>query len=164
MASTRKTTDYTGRQVDILALTGPFSDRQFELDQVLYNKEKPSGQVCAGIQKLAQRWVMEFLTPIGSIPYLPQRGSVFLNNVRSGKIRTELDATLLFNFAKDQVEYNLIQEDKAGTYPADERYASVDLLGVQVITGDKMTISVRINSVAGDTRVFVVPVAVVPAR
>lgn len=164
MASTRKTTDYTGRQVDILALTGPFSDKQFELDQVLYNKEKPSGQVCAGIQKLAQRWVMEFLTPIGSIPYLPQRGSVFLNNVRSGKIRTELDATLLFNFAKDQVEYNLIQEDKAGTYPDDERYASVDLLGVQVITGDKMTISVRINSVAGDARVFVVPVAVVPAR
>jgi hypothetical protein len=164
MATTKKTTDYTGRQVDIMAFTGAFSDKQFELDQILYNDTNPSGQVCAGIQKLVQRWVIELLTPLGSMPYLTNRGSAFLNTIRSGKIRSELDATLIFNFANEQVAYNLRQEDNAGTYPDDEKYGSVDLLGVQVITGSKMTISVRINSVAGAARVFVVPVAVVPAR
>lgn len=164
MATTKKTTDYTGRTVDILAFDGAFSDGKFELAQSLHSSSKPSGQVCAGIQKLTQRWVIELLTPRGSMPYLPTRGSSFLNNVRSGKIRTEIDASLIFNFAKDQVAFNLIQEDSLGTYPADERYGSADLLGVQVVTGSKMTISVRINSLAGSTRVFVVPVSVVPAR
>jgi len=164
MAATKKTTDYTGRTVDILAFDGAFSDGKFELAQSLHSPSKPSGQVCAGIQKLTQRWVIELLTPRGSMPYLPTRGSSFLNNVRSGKIRTEIDASLIFNFAKDQVAFNLIQEDSLGTYPTDERYGSADLLGVQVVTGSKMTISVRINSLAGSTRVFVVPVSVVPAR
>ena len=164
MAATKKTTDYTGRTVDILAFDGAFSDGKFELAQSLHSSSKPSGQVCAGIQKLTQRWVIELLTPRGSMPYLPTRGSSFLNDVRSGKIRTEIDASLLFNFARDQVAFNLIQEDNLGTYPADERYGGADLLGVQVVTGSKMTISVRINSLAGSTRVFVVPVSVVPAR
>lgn len=164
MAATKKTTDYTGRTVDVLAFDGAFSDGKFELAQSLHSSSKPSGQVCAGIQKLTQRWVIELLTPRGSMPYLPTRGSSFLNDVRSGKIRTEIDASLLFNFARDQVSFNLIQEDSLGTYPADERYGSADLLGVRVVTGSKMTISVRINSLAGSTRVFVVPVSVVPAR
>lgn len=164
MAATKKTSDYTGRQIDILAMNGEFSDRLFELDQSLYGKKNTSGKVCAGIQKLAQRWVIEFLTPLGSIPYLTNRGTIFLNSIRSGKIRTELDATLLFNFAKDQAAYNLIQEDEAGTYPDDEKYAEAGLLGVKVLTGEKLSISVKINSVAGASRVFVVPVAVVPAR
>lgn len=164
MATTKKTNDYTNRKVDILAMDGKFSDMQFELNQILYGKDNSSGKVCAGIQKLAQRWVIEFLTPLGSIPYLTNRGTIFLNSIRSGKVRTELDATLLFNFAKDQAAYNLLQEDKDGTYPDDEKYSEVNLLGVQVITGEKLSISVKINSVAGSSRVVVVPVAVVPAR
>lgn len=164
MAATSRTTNYDGRLVDVLAFDGAFSDKQFELDQSLYSKSKPSGQVCAGIQKLAQRWLIEFLTPLGSIPYLTNRGSSFLNSVRSGKIRSELDARLAFNLARDQVAFNLEQEDRAGTYPDDEKYGSVDLIGVKVVLGDKLTVSLRINSLAGASRVFVVPVAVVPAR
>ena len=164
MAATSKTTNYSGRLVDVLAFDGTFSDKQFELDQSIYSKTKPSGQVCAGIQKLVQRWLIEFLTPLGSIPYLQSRGTSFLNTVRSGKIRSELDATLAFNLARDQVAFNLIQEDKAGTYPDDEKYGSVDLIGVKVVLGDKLTVSLRINSIAGASRVFVIPVSVVPAR
>lgn len=164
MASTKKTLDYTNRKVDILAFNGEFSDKQFPLDQSLYSKSLNAGGVCAGIQKLAQRWLIEFFTPIGSIPYLTTRGSSFLNVVRGGYIRTELDATINFNYARDQVADNLRAEDNAGTYPDDEKYAGADLLGVNVIQGSKLTLSVQINSLAGNSRVFVVPVAVVPAR
>lgn len=164
MATTKKTTDYTGRKVDILAFNGSFSDKQFELEQSIYNKTQTSGLVCAGVQKLAQRWVIEFLTPLGTIPYLPTRGSSFLNDVRSGKLRTELDATVSFNYARDQVADNLRLEDNSDTYPEDEKYAGAELLSVNVVQGSKITLSVQINSIAGSARVFVVPVAVVPAR
>ena len=161
MAATKKTNDYSGRKVDVLALDGAFNDIVFPLDQKLYTG---SGKVCAGIQKLAQRWLIEFLTPLGSMPYLTDRGSDFINRVRSGRIRNEVDATLAFNFAKERVALNLIKEDTAGTYPDDEKYADAVLLGIQVALGSKLSFSVRIDSVAGDKRIFVVPLDVVPAR
>lgn len=164
MASTAKTTNYTNRKVDVLALDGTFSDKLFELDQHLYGKSNTSGKVCSGVQKLVQRWLIEFLTPKGSLLYLPDRGSSFLSLVRSGRVRTEFDAAIIFNSAKAEVEFNLLQEDLNTTYQDDEKYGSVDLLGVQVVAGSKLTISLRINSLAGASRVFVVPVSVVPSR
>ena len=118
MAATTKTTDYTGRKVDILALDGAFNDGVFPLTQSIYS---PSSKVCAGIQKLAQRWLIEFLTALGSIPYLADRGTDFIYKVRSGRIRTELDARLAFSFAKEKVALNLRREDVAGSFPDDEK-------------------------------------------
>lgn len=164
MAVTRKTTDYTDRKVDILAFDGAFNDGTFELAQNLYGAEQASGKVCAGIQKLAQRWAIEFMTPLGSVPYLPSRGCNFINQSRSGRLRTEADALTAFNFARDKVAFNLRLEDSTGTYPDDEKYASAELISLKLDTGSKLSLSVRINSLAGVSRVFVVPLTVVPAR
>ena len=164
MAYTARTTNYTNRKVDVLALDGSFLDKLFELDQHLYSSTNTSGKVCTGIQKLVQRWLIEFLTPRGSLKYLPLRGSSFLPLVRSGRIRTELEASMIFNSSSEEVAFNLTQEDLGTTYQDDEKYGSVDLLGVQVVMGSKLTISIRINSLAGSSRVFVVPVSVVPTR
>lgn len=161
MAATKKTNDYSGRKVDVLALDGAFNDSVFPMNQTLYSE---NGKVCAGIQKLAQRWLIEFLTPLGSIPYLKSRGCDFINKVRSGRIRTEVDAALVFNFAKEKVANNLRKEDAEGTYPDDEMYANVELLAIKVNIGVGLSMSVRIDSIAGDARVFVLPLDVVPAR
>ena len=161
MAATIKTTDYTGRKVDILALDGAFNDSVFPLTQSIYSS---GSKVCAGIQKLAQRWLIEFLTPLGSIPYLSDRGTDFIYKVRSGRIRTELDARLAFSFAKEKAALNLRREDVAGSFPDDEKYKEAVLLGVQVSMGSSLSLSVRIDSVAEESRVFVVPLNVVPAR
>lgn len=161
MAATKKTNDYSGRKVDILALDGAFNDGVFPMEQTLYTN---GSKVCSGIQKLAQRWLIEFFTPRGSIPYLPDRGSDFIYKTRSGRIRTELDARLAFNFAKESVAVNLKREDAAGVYPEDEQYKDAVLLAVQVVMGSSLNLSVRIDSVADASRVFVVPLNVVPAR
>lgn len=161
MAATKKSFDYSNRKVDVLALDGAFNDGTFQLDQKIYAN---GGKVCAGIQKLAQRWLIEFLTPLGSIPYLTDRGCDFINKVRSGRIRSEVDATMAFNFARDKVATSLKKEDSEGTYPDDEKYSEAVLLGIQVVAGSKLSLSVRIDSVAGDKRVFVVPLDVVPVR
>ena len=161
MAATKKSFDYSNRKVDVLALDGAFNDGTFQLDQKIYAN---GGKVCAGIQKLAQRWLIEFLTPLGSIPYLTGRGCDFINKVRSGRIRSEVDATMAFNFARDKVATSLKKEDSEGTYPDDEKYSEAVLLGIQVVAGSKLSLSVRIDSVAVDKRVFVVPLDVVPAR
>ena len=164
MAKTAKTSDYTGRKVDILAFDGAYSDVLFPLEQSLYGKSYASGKVCAGIQKLTQRWLIELLTPLGSLPYLPDRGSNFINQARSGRIRTEADASSAFQFAKEKVATNLINEDNEGTYPNDEKYGGADLISIKIETGSKLSLSVRLDSLAGESRIFVVPLTVVPER
>lgn len=164
MAVTKKTNDYTGRKVDILAFDGPYTDNTFKMTQELYGASQTSGKVCAGIQKLAQRWLIEFLTPLGSVPYLPTRGCNFINQSRSGRIRTEADAFTAFTFASDKVAFNLRVEDNAGTYPDDEKYSAAELISLKLDVGSKLSLSVRIDSLAGVSRVFVVPLTVVPAR
>lgn len=164
MAKTAKTSDYTGRKVDILAFDGAYSDVLFPLEQSLYGKSYASGKVCAGIQKLTQRWLIELLTPLGSLPYLPDRGSNFINQARSGRIRTEADASSAFYFALERVATNLITEDSNGTYPDDEKYKDASLISIKIETGSKLSLSVRLDSLAGESRIFVVPLTVVPER
>lgn len=161
---TRKTDDYTDRKVDILAFDGTYTDGTFKLTQGLYGNSQLGGKVCAGIQKLAQRWLIEFFTPLGSVPYLPTRGCNFINQSRSGRLRTEADAFTAFTFARDKVAFNLRLEDNAGIYPNDEKYSNVELISLKLDVGSKLSLSVRIDSLAGVSRIFVVPLTVVPVR
>lgn len=164
MAVTKKTTDYTNRKVDVLILDGAYTSNVFELSQSLYGSSYPSGKVCAGIQKLTQRWLIEFLTPLGSMPYLKERGSNFINVVRSGRLRSESDVMSAFEFANDRVAFNLRAEDSKGEYPNDEKYSNAKLLSVSIVVGNKISLSVRIDSLEGASRIFVVPITVVPLR
>lgn len=164
MASTLKTYDYTGRTVDVAALDGTYANTEFELVQGIMGAGYKSGKVVTGIQKLVQRWVIEFLTPVGSMPYLLDRGSIFLNSARSGRMRTEADVISVFAFANSKISDNLFKEDALGVYPEDEQYSDAKLISVSIVTGSKVSLTIAINSRAGADRIFTVPIQIVPAR
>jgi hypothetical protein len=164
MAATLKTYDYTGRTVDVAAFDGAYSDSEFELAQGIMGAGYKSGKVVTGIQKLVQRWVIEFLTPVGSMPYLLDRGSIFLNSARSGRLRTEADVVSLFAFCNSKISDNLLREDLLGVYPEDEQYSDAKLISVAVSVGSKVSLTIAINSKAGADRIFTVPIQIVPAR
>jgi hypothetical protein len=65
--------DYARRKYDFLSLQNVNTARETKLGLALYS-EDTAGKLCVGIQKLAQRWLLEFLTEIGSMPGLPTRG------------------------------------------------------------------------------------------
>jgi hypothetical protein len=148
--------DYQGRTIDVLAFQP--KERTTELAQALA-ADGSGGLICTGIQKLSQRWVLEFLTPVGSIPYLTTRGCAFIAQLRSGIIRTEMDVAAFFYSSASQVAVNLITEDR-DTDPSDERYSNVSLEGFS-ITGDRnLVLNVLITSVAGTTREVILPISV----
>ena len=164
MAITKKTKDYTNRKIDILILDGDYTSKVFSLPQSLYDSASPSGKVCAGIQKLVQRWFIEFMTPLGSMPYFKERGSNFINVIRSGRLRTESDIKDAFAFANAGVAFNLRAEDAKGEYPNDEKYSNAELLSIKLVIGNQVSLSVRVDSLEGVSRIFVVPITVVPLR
>lgn len=153
------TKDYAGRKYDFLALqnVGPGVERQLGL--ALYSDDN-SGQICVGIQKLAQRWTLEFLTEVGSLRGQPERGSSFMAALRLRNLRTAQDITFAFLAANLEIERQLKNEEYAGM-PDDERFSSATLTGVNFYPG-YLSLNVMIESRAGDERAAILPIKTLP--
>lgn len=152
--------DYVGRQFDILAFRGQTPRGEIELQQTLFDSAA-AGEVCTGITKLAQRWLLEFLTVQGSIPF-STRGSDFMTWWRQGRLRTEYDVQAYFGFAAQQVQVQLRNEETSDM-PADERLqsATLDRLQLQL---DEIALNITITSLAGTARSVILPLTITPAN
>lgn len=126
-------------------------------DMIVGIVDATGSQAVTGIQKLAQRALLELLTRKGSMLLLPTRGSSLLDSISRGGVRTEADVYQAFAFASTDVLRNLAA-DTATADPADEKLRSFELTGASVLPG-YIQLNVRIESEAGVG--FVMP-AVVP--
>lgn len=149
--------DYAGRTVDLLAFQDEKVGQAALLTQILV-KDGERGEITTGIQKLAQRWLVEFLTIRGSLRSAPTRGSRFINDLRTGQIRTTLDAEQSFYLSARQVELNLKLEEESGI-PDDEAYRSVELEAIAV-TGDTVSVAVLLSSIAGSNAEVIFPIPI----
>jgi hypothetical protein len=167
--------DYVNRKYDYLALQNTTAvtvgrrDRKLGLE--LFN-EKTSGAITTGIQKLAQRWLLEFLTESGSMPGLPNRGSNFMRAARTGQFRSPISVQAQFASADMEISRNLKAEE-TNSMPDDERFAEAELLNVAVLPGFDvnqasgttaafLSLGVKITSRAGDSREIILPIEIVP--
>jgi hypothetical protein len=91
----------------------------------------PLAQECSGEVKLAQRWLLEFLTKRGSIPHKPQRGCSFLSELESGLVHTETDVFAAFATAQVQIEQNLASDARADD-PPEELFAEAELTRLSI--------------------------------
>lgn len=150
---------YANRKYDFLALqnVGLNGDRQLSL--ALFSSES-AGQVTAGVQKLAQRWLLEFMTELGSMPGLPGRGTEFMTMVRSGIIRTSAAMITQFNFAAHTAKINLAREEN-DTWPDDERIGAAELQSLAFEPG-YAKLYVIVYSRAGNAREVLLPVSTLP--
>lgn len=162
--------DYANRRHDYLAVQ-PNPTIKNKLDLELFNS-RTSGAVCVGIQKLAQRWLLEFMTELGSMPGLPQRGCEFMTAARAGRFLTKVNVAVEFARSSVDVRRNLAADEYDGM-PDDERFLSAELVATTVVpenvAGAKtatsatyLTLTVKINSVAGESRKIIAPIEIVP--
>jgi hypothetical protein len=151
--------DFANRKYDFLALQRSGDARNSRLDLVLYSEDNP-GKICAGPQKLAQRWLLEFLTEKGSMPGLPERGCDFMTFVRQGSIKTQLNVTQTFHASNMRIRVTLQNEEYEGM-PDDERLDDAELISVGLLPG-YMNLSIAITSRVGDSREILVPIATLP--
>jgi hypothetical protein len=151
-------TDYTGRTVDILIFQGVEESGK----QLITTGFGEAGYVCTGIQKVAQTWLALFITDIGSVLNKPTRGSSFFPAVRAGKIQVEDDVPAEFALAAEQVRQTMeLDATDADDLQDDERLDEAILLDFALVRDlSFLQLKVRINSLAGDSRVVYLPVPV----
>ncbi len=151
--------DYVGRSYDYLAFQNVKEEGSAQLDFSLFSEES-SGQIATGIQKLSQRWLLEFLTEAGSMPGLPGRGTNFMRRVRQGVLRTYSGIWTEFTFSAYTAAVNLRREE-TNDWADDERYANAQLLSLAVLPS-YANLSVQITSRAGASRKVIMPVQTLP--
>lgn len=151
--------DFANRKYDFLAFQ-PVAMRIDGLKEMaLYDPDNRS-KITTGPQKLAQRWVLEFLTERGSMPYLPARGTFFMTLIRQGRIRTETELRAAFNSAELAIARNLRAEEYP-EMPDEERYDEA-LLGNVTAQPGTVDMQVVIISRAGDRRQVILPIETLP--
>ena len=148
-------TDYTGRTVDLLIFQGV---EEFG-DQPVTTGWGDAGELCTGIQKVAQTWAILFLTDRGTIFNEPERGSSFVVDVRSGAIQVDEDIPAEFSIAATQVARTMSVDATGQNLEDDEILALAELLDYSVDTiAASLYLRVRIWSLAGESRTVFLPV------
>lgn len=152
-------TDYIGRTVDVAAFKGWKPNKHVQVEQALVLPGK-SGELITGIEKLMQRFAIELLTEENTLVYLPERGTDFITSARAGSWRTTGDVQASFSLALVNIRNNL-QAEESEDDPDDERFDNAELLAVS-LSGDSVTLSVKIFSMAGTDFTVVLPITVTP--
>lgn len=149
--------DYTGRSVDLLVFQGVEEAGKQPIDLAWGD----TGYLCTGVQKIAQTWLVLFITERGTVLNDPERGTNFLQAVRSGRIQVEEDIPAEFSMAADRVS-RLMDQDAAdaGDLPDDER---LDFAKLVEFSLDRVTsylyLKILIRSIPGATRTVFLPIS-----
>lgn len=151
--------DYTGRLVDLFIFQGalPSGDQRISL-----SFGEGGGEITTGIQKLLQSYAILFLTERGSVPNLPDLGTDFVTTVRQGRIQDETDVKSEFLVASELIQQVLDLEVDTYSLPEDEQLESSTLESFTIDKAESLiSLSVRVTSVAGETRTLFLPVPLV---
>jgi hypothetical protein len=120
-----------------------------------------AGEVVTGIAKLCQVFAKLFLTIPGTMQYHPELGTEFVSAMRIGRIQDEADVRSEFSLAAEAVRLTLNLDAETSNPPDDERLESAVLVRVNIDkAASKITLFVRVTSVAGESRVVFLPVPV----
>lgn len=152
--------DYVGRQFDLLALQGAKPVGDVRLAKTMFS-EQDLGQVCTGVQKLAQRWLLHLLTVKGSMPFNADDGTSFITDARSGRWRTEEDVQESYEFAAADVALFMTREESDDMHPED-RFQNAVLQRIAILPDRSVSLTIAINSQAGTSRKVILPVAFSP--
>lgn len=152
---------YSGRTFDVLALRSPSPTSLSLVSQSLFNDGLDmGGDVCTGIVKLAQWFLIQLLTPQGSKLYDPLDGTTFISKLIAGQLRTDTDVQMAFGFAVGQITTRARQLQTDAT-PLDEQFGTATLTQVQIAPGT-LTLNITMTSQAGSSWTLIVPIPTVP--
>lgn len=114
-----------------------------------------AGAVVTGIDKLAERFVIELMTELGSLPYKTDRGTSFVTEAKAGQLVTEVDVFGAFALAINRLRINLNNEE-AATDPLDECFSSAEIISLKLADG-VLNLKITITSKSGATTGVIIP-------
>lgn len=162
MSSARTTSSYAGRTVDLLMLKTvldvPAINRRVEID-VSNAKDEP--MIVSGIEKMVQRYALSFLNALGSTKFSPNHGTNIVPSVANGLVYNMSTLEAAAAEANLLAFRSVVSSDEGEDTPDDERLVDAEVDGMS-FSREKSSVyvSIRLESAAGDSYVYVIPVGV----
>lgn len=150
------TSNYTGRLVDLFIFQGakPLDEQKITLSF------GTGGAVTTGVQKMSQVFANHFLTEKGSVPLLPDKGTLFLTAIRQGRILDESSLQSEFVIATEAVKRAMSLQAEQNGLPEDEQIANIELVSFSI---DKikstLVVYIKLTSVAGSAHDLFLPLS-----
>jgi hypothetical protein len=141
----------------VLAFRGGERYGDILLEQSLAN-EIDTGEICTGLQKLGQRFLLVLLTEKGSVKYFPDQGTAFMISLGQGRVHNETDMRAVFGLALQELTTQML-DDEEDTDPDDERFAGAELTQVTVIPG-YVNLTIELSSRA-ESATIILPIPIV---
>jgi hypothetical protein len=148
---------YIGRTIDVLAFRGGVRYGDNLLTQSLADATN-SGEICTGLQKLAQRFLIVLLTEKGSVKYFPDQGTNFMIALAQGRVHNETDMRAVFGLAMQELASQML-DDETDTDPDDERFSGAELRAILVQPG-YVNLTIAIAS-RDDAATIILPIPIV---
>ena len=101
-----------------------------------------------GPQALVNRWVKTIMTPLGSDPLYPERGTPLGNLVGNNVSNISIDLRDLIVMAIEDANEQVREQDLEGYFSDDERLQSAELMNFEE-AADGIVVWVLIKNVAG---------------
>jgi hypothetical protein len=156
MAISKITTDYSGRKKDVSIIRN-INPTNPATQKVTLEFGKVSAY-CAGVQKLVQRYMIIFMTEVGTQKSYPEFGTPFYGNIRRGNVVNKTDLVHKFNFANlKTVETIRTHQQKFNDIPLDEQINTALLGDIIFVARDQINIRILIKTNAGDNVDFLMP-------
>lgn len=150
--------DYSGRKSDILLLRTVYTPCEDGKVSVDVSKEQP--HIVSGIEKMAQRYTLFFLSQAGTCALEPDKGTDLIGDLSSGKIYNTETLGSAVARAKAYADASMSSSEEDGD-PDDEILSSSEILGVSMESGNaSATISIKLISKSGDSYTYVTPVPI----
>ena len=155
------TTDYSNRQIDLeimQTIVKPTSITLLALSLTQYPIK-----VVTGMQKMAQRFAIVFLTQLGEVHFDQAFGTNFWYNLVHGSAQNTGQLQVAITLANTDA-VSIMQNDDIstvyGTVPEDEQIASATLLNFTVDTSTgTLYLQTSLTNQAGDSYVYVLPLS-----
>lgn len=154
-----QTTDYSNRQIDLeimQTIVKPASITMLALSLTQYPVK-----AVTGMQKLAQRFAVTFLTQLGDVHFDQTFGTEFWSNLVHGSGQNTGQLRVVLTLASSEAAALISNDDVDAVYgivPADEQLANATLLDFNVDTATgTLYLQIGLTSKAGDSYVYVVP-------
>lgn len=156
MAINQITTDYSGRKKDVSIIrnidpTNPTTQKvTLEFGKV--------SAYCAGVQKLVQRYMIIFMTQVGTQKMYPNFGTPFYGQITQGNVTNKTDLVHKFNFANlKTVETIRTYQQQFNDIPLDEQINTAVLGDIIFVAKDSINIRILIKTNAGENVDFLMP-------
>jgi hypothetical protein len=155
------TIDYSKRQVDIELLQSV--EKPTEMVRVILGLATTTPKIVTGIQKVAQRYALLFLSTVGEVRFAPNQGALILSQVGGGRIQNRGQLQVAFAASNSTVLNQMKSDDSQfetyGEIPDDERILDAILLDFDIDFATSVVyLRVRLLTGAGTDIIYVVPV------